>query len=136
LARTSAQKSRQEILEACKLGQLTARAARASGFAEASMGRSGKSSEWAAIERGVPFWFWREFTKPDQSSQDWQLGTARGRAFRNGATETIELQGLHFHRSGMPFLGLSDGEPEDEAKAPSSRGRRPKYDWPAACVAI
>src|SRR5690606_18601928 len=77
-----------------------------------------------------------EFTKSGQSSQDWQLGTAGGKAFRSGASETIQLQGLHVHRSGLAFLGLSDDEQGDETKVPSNRGRKPKYDWPAACVAI
>jgi hypothetical protein len=133
-AQTSSMQAGAEILEACKLGQITARAARASGFADAS--RSGKSSEWAAIEWDVPLWFWREFTESHESTLDWRLGTARGKAFRNGARQTIELQGLHFHRSGMAFLGLTDSEQETEAKAQSNRGRRPKYDWPTACVSI
>lgn len=124
------------IVDACALGQLTARAARASNCASGSPTIPGQPAEWVAIEWDVPIWFWRDFTKPGESSQNWQLGTAKGKGRRGRITETIELQGLHFHRSGLAFLGLPDNESEEASKGSSNRGRRPKYDWSAACVAI
>jgi integrase len=95
------------IIEACAVGQLSARAVRASG----TVGANGTNqANWAAIEWDVPIWFWRDFTKADQSTQDWQVGTASGKAYRGGTAQTIKLQGLHFHRAGLPFLGVGKVE--------------------------
>jgi len=123
------------VIEACALGQLSARAAHAAGSISIR-DRNRSSFEWAAFEWDVPIWFWRDFTKAGESTQDWQLGKASGKGLRDGASETISLQGLHFHRSGLAFLGLDGLEGEDDAQARSNRGRRPKYDWPAASAAI
>jgi hypothetical protein len=124
------------IVEASAMGQLTARAVRATGVIEAA-GHDKRKVEWAAREWDVPLWFWRDFTKPDSSMQDWSLGRARGKGRRNDARETIELQGLHFHRAGLPSLGLAPAAEGTGTNEPlSNRGRPPKYDWAAATAAI
>ncbi|MEO7602478.1 MAG: hypothetical protein ABIS39_04335, partial [Sphingomicrobium sp.] len=59
-----------------------------------------------------------------------------GKGRREGSSETIKLQGLHFHRSGLAFLGLADGDRQEEIREPSNRGRKPTYDWQSASAAI
>jgi hypothetical protein len=124
------------IVEAGAMGQLAARAVRANGVIE-SVGRNNQKAEWAAREWDVPLWFWRDFTKPESSMQDWALGKVRGKGRRNEAWETIELHGLHFHRAGLASLGLApvDAGPGSNEKL-SNRGRPPKYDWAGATAAI
>lgn len=122
------------ILEASRMGQLVARAVRASGVVDNP--DQGKG-EWAAREWDVPLWFWRDFTQSNSSNQDWGLGKARGVGRRNNRRETIELQGLHFHKAGLPNLGLAPTNEEAAANgAAAVRGRRPKYDWASATAAI
>lgn len=124
------------IIEASGMGQLAARAVRASGVIEKS-GHGGGKVVWAAREWDVPLWFWLDFTTPERSMQDWGLGKARGKGRRNNHWETIELQGLHFHQAGLPSLGLapaSGGAGSNEVR--SNRGRPPKYDWASATAAI
>lgn len=124
------------ILEASRMGQLVARAVRASGIVDRS-GREGGKSDWAAREWDVPLWFWRDFTGPDASSQDWGLGKARGKGRRNNRSETIELQGLHFHKAGLANLGIaSDSDATLSSSNAANRGRRPKYDWASATAAV
>lgn len=124
------------IVEAAKLGQLSARAMRASSIRESHAGYA-KEQTWAAIEWDVPLWFWRDFTQANHSAQEWQLGKVKGIGRRNKASETIELQGVHFHTSGLAYLGLGDAEtPEVASPNASNRGRKAKYDWPAAMLAI
>lgn len=124
------------ILEASAMGQLAARAVRATGVARSAGGNDSKM-EWAAREWDVPLWFWRDFTKHDSSMQDWAFGKVRGQGFRNRVSETIELQGLHFHGAGLQALGLAPVKTAaDQSGQSSNRGRRTKYDWPAAMLAI
>lgn len=123
------------IVEASALGQLSARAMRATGIVDGKFGNSSKA-EWAAREWDVPLWFWRDFARPNNSMQDWALGKARGRGTRNKASEFIVLQGLHFHRAGMPALGLVPHVEGLNGELPSNRGRRAKYDWHAASLAV
>ncbi|HSQ96740.1 MAG TPA: hypothetical protein VLM18_11690 [Croceibacterium sp.] len=123
------------ILEASAMGQLAARAIRATGVATSAGGNG--SMEWAAREWDVPLWFWRDYTKIDSSMQDWALGKVRGQGFRNRVSETIELQGLYFHRAGLQALGLAAANTAAHQSGQSSnRGRRSKYDWPGAMLAI
>src|SRR5215212_5921417 len=56
------------IVEASAMGQLAARAVRATGVIEAG-GRNKRKLEWAAREWDVPLWFWRDFAKPESSMQ-------------------------------------------------------------------
>lgn len=114
------------ILEACAMGQLAARAVRATGAQSA--GADGSQMEWAAREWDVPLWFWGDSTKPESSRQDWALGRMRGNGFRNRASETIELQGRHFHRAGLLALGLDTSSTADQIGPSTNRGRRAKYD--------
>jgi hypothetical protein len=135
-AQTRSPRASEAIIEACALGQLVARAIRASGHTKGRYGNSPNTHEWAAIEWDVPISFWRDFTKPHHAMHDRPLGKVRGESSANGTSEEIELQGLHFHRSGLALLGLVESQPDDDAKAPANSGRKPKYDWPAATLAI
>jgi hypothetical protein len=121
------------LAEACRLGQLGARAMRATSKYE----RGGIFiPRWTAVEWDVPLWFWRDFIKVGSSARfEWSIGKVTGRGKMDGADHLIELQGLHFHRSGLVNLGLAS-EPPVEVVSETSRGRRPRYDWPAASVHI
>lgn len=124
-----------KLLEACQLGQIAGRAMRA------TRTRDGRGTQpdfpvWGAIEWDVPIYFWREFATSNNAKVDWRLDKFSGRGGNNQGFESIELQGVHFHRSGLANLGLSV---EPQADAPAStdgRGRKPSHDWPAATLAI
>lgn len=125
-----------QIIEACKLGQLAGRAARAAGEIANKKAKDHQAKEWAAIEWDIPLWFWRNFTEPDKSNQDWQMGTAKGRGSSPFGPDFIKLNGLHFHRSGLVNLGVGGKQDATSAESPSNRGRKPTYDWPRASSAI
>jgi hypothetical protein len=121
------------LAEACRLGQLGARAMRAT-----STYQTGGIylPRWTAIEWDVPLWFWRDFMKAGSSARfEWSIGKVTGKGKMDGADHLIELQGLHFHRSGLVNLGLAS-DPVVEAVSETTRGRRPRYDWPAASLHI
>lgn len=121
------------LAEACRLGQLGARAMRATAQYE----RGGLfMPRWTAVEWDVPLWFWRDFMKAGNGGRfEWSIGKATGRGKMDGADHLIELQGLHFHRSGLINLGLAP-EPVAELPTDTNRGRRPRYDWTAASLHI
>lgn len=118
------------IVEACQLGQIGARALRAQGFY-----RDRESLDWAAREWEVPLWFWRDLVRPDHF-QNWNLNKAHGDGAHNGGHVRIELQGVHFHRSCLGNLGLTDGATRNASASRVATGRRPKHDWTEASLAI
>lgn len=92
---------------------------------------------WTALEWDVPLWFWRDFTKKSSAARfEWSLGKVTGEGRINRADHRIELQGLHFHRSGLINLGLAPAPVLDEPPFEAKRGRKPDYDWPSASAAI
>ncbi|QZH74145.1 MAG: hypothetical protein JY451_10380 [Erythrobacter sp.] len=123
-----------ELLEACRLGSVAGRAMRAVGEGKPDH-YGNKSNGWTAMEWDIPLWFWRSFTDSASSNCDWQLGTVKGRGNGPNGRDFIQLQGVHFHKSGLINLGLADTLPDDASPA-SKRGRKPEYDWPAANNAI
>lgn len=123
-----------KLLEACQLGQIAGRAMRAKRF------RRGGLSEpdhhiWGAIEWDIPLCFWRDFVTSDHAKIDWRLDKFSGRGGNKHHFEDIELQGVHFHRSGLINLGIEEA-PIETGRVDANRGRRPKYDWPAASLHI
>lgn len=123
------------IIEACTMGHLSARAVRASGI-ERTYGTMGTERSWGAREWDVPVWFWRDYTKTERSSLDWSTGKMRGKGRRNQIDETIELQGVHFHRSGLPLLGIADSAGAALLSEKAKPGRRPTYDWGRAIANV
>lgn len=125
----------EKLLEACRLGQLGARAMRAT-----YEHRQGNNllSHWQAREWDVPQWFWRNFAKRGNKTKfEWAIGRVVSQGQIEGRDQRIELQGLHFHRSGLVNMGLGTAPDGGDASADSKRrGRRPLYDWPAASAAI
>ena len=124
-----------KLLEACQLGQIAGRAMRAKRF------RRGGLSEpdhhiWGAIEWDIPLCFWRDFVTSDHAKIDWRLDKFSGRGGNKHHFEDIELQGVHFHRSGLPNLGLVIPGEAEATTEQAKRGRKPEYDWPAATAAI
>lgn len=121
------------LAEACQLGQLGARAMRATCHRKQ---RNALLQQWKAVEWDVPLWFWRDFTEKRSARFEWPLGKVRGEGQKEGDAQVIELQGLHFHRSGLINLGIEDAADAPEKSLGASRGRRPKYDWLAASLHI
>lgn len=124
-----------KLLEACQLGQIAGRAMRARRL------KDGRSTQpdypiWGAIEWDVPIYFWREFATSNNANVDWRLDKFSGRGGNNQGFETIELQGVYFHRSGLANLGLPSETEAIKAPVPSVRGRKPIHDWPAATLAV
>lgn len=121
------------LAEACRLGQIGGRAMRATCDL---IQRSASLAKWRAVEWDVPLWFWRDFTQPGKAKFEWPLGKVRGEGRRDGGAQRIELQGLHFHRSGLINLGLDAGACDSDQAPETNRGRKPQYDWPKATTAI
>lgn len=120
------------LAEACRLGQLGARAMRAT-----YERRQGDFIPvWTAIEWDVPLWFWNDFADVRKGIYLWHLGKVRGEGRLDGAQHRIQLQGVHFHRSGLINLGFGQAAQEQKQVAETGRGRRPRYDWPAATIHI
>lgn len=123
----------QLLAEACRLGQLGARAMRAG----CRMLRNGYGTTvWQAIEWDVPLWFWRDFTDSQATVFQWTLGKVKGEGGSYSDRQTIQLQGLHFHRSGLSNIGLGADSVAAEPTSDVRRGRKPEYDWQAASAAI
>lgn len=123
-----------KLLEACQLGQIGGRAMRAKRFRRGGMSVPDRHA-WGAIEWDIPLYFWRDFATCDHAKMDWRLDKFSGRGGSAYQFDDIELQGVHFHRSGLINLGLEAGQAGSE-QVDSNRGRRPKYDWPAASLHI
>lgn len=123
------------MLEATRLGLIAGRAMRALGEGNGKF-RDSSGPKWAAIEWDIPLWFWRSFTEPGKSNFDWQLGKVKGDGIGPNGRDSIELQGVHFHRSGLPNLGLTDASKITSSNAGVNRGPKPKYDWQKATNAI
>lgn len=121
------------IVEACQFGQIAGRASRMMGEAPSGDSKFDPSSRYGAMSWDIPLWFWRDFIK-DINIQDWGLSKVRGDGKREGRWIKLELQGVHFHRSGLANLGLASAHHPATEKVKS--GRNPKYDWPAACLAV
>lgn len=114
------------IVEQARLGFIGARAV----LAQGSMGGPNESNwAWEEREWNVPTWFWSDFTGTDRSSQDWELGRFAGRGLAPDKTRWITLSGVHFYRASL--AALDPNSPRVEVPE-STRGRKPKYDWPAA----
>lgn len=114
------------IIEQARLGFVSARAV----LAQGSLGGPNDTDwTWEEREWNVPTWFWTEFTGANQSSQEWELGRFAGRGLAPDKTRWITLSGVHFHRASLN--ALDPNAPRVEAPE-STRGRKPKYDWPAA----
>lgn len=124
-----------KLLEACQLGQIAGRAMRAKRFRQGGMSEPDRHV-WGAIEWDIPLYFWRDFATSNHAKNDWRLDRFSGRGGNSHRFEDIELQGVHFHRSGLSNLGLVTPDEAEIAPQQAKRGRKPEYDWPAATAAI
>jgi len=114
------------IVEQARLGFIGARAV----LAQGATGSAAESNwKWEEREWDVPSWFWTDFMAADSSSQDWELGRFSGRGLAPNGTRWITLSSVHFHRASLDAL---DPNPAPVEAPESNRGRKPKYDWPAA----
>lgn len=113
------------ILEAARLGFLSARAVLAQG---SSTIPTPKTWEWEEREWDIPTWFWTRFTAVE-AAQDWELGRFSGKGQAPDGTRSMALSGVHFFRASLDALGQT---PPPEEAPTSNRGRKPKYDWIAA----
>ena len=133
LAKLGPVNASEAFAEACRLGQLGARAMRAT----CERIRGGASTPfWCAIEWDVPLRFWRDFTDGTKSRFEWALGKVRGEEAKGFETQRIVLQGLHFHKAGLINLGLDKEAEIDDPQPGAKRGRKPTYDWLKASTAI
>lgn len=126
------------LIEACNLGQLAGRAMRATATRKSG---SHIYPSWNSLEWDIPLWFWRECVSARKSVVDWQIGRicgeTHGRTGLDRGLQQLELQGVHFHRSGLVTLGIDKKDKVQEVDlGATKRGRSPKYDWPAASIAV
>lgn len=113
------------ILDACRLGYVTARAVmmqRADG---------GKPANWTWVERewDIPVWFWDNFTGPESSSQNWDRGLFSGKGRAPDARCWITLTGVFFLAESLNVL-LPHAVQKAPAMAPASNpGGRPRKEF-------
>ena len=114
------------ILDACRLGYVTARAVmmrRADG---------GRPEIWTQVEREwpIPVWFWDNFTGADSSSQDWDRGMFSSKGRAPDSRCWISLTGVFFLAESLNVL-LPHTVQKASATAPASKagGRPPKEFW-------
>lgn len=124
-----------KLLEACQLGLIAGRAMRARRFKEREAGELDWSN-FRAIEWDIPLDFWRNFATSSSAKLDWRLDKFAGLGGNEQRFESMELQGVHFHRSGLANLRLVDDSEASEDSIAGKRGRKPEYDWPNATAAI
>lgn len=114
------------ILDACRLGYVTARAVM---MCRADGGRPGS---WTQAERewAIPVWFWDNFTGAESSSQDWERGNFSGKGRAPNARSWITLTGVFFLAESLNvLLPLSDQKAPATATTLSPTGRPPKGFW-------
>lgn len=122
----------QNIIEAGKLGFITARAVLAQGMLDGRHKWDWEEREWA-----IPGWFWQEFTTAQSSARDWETGRFSGRGQSPKGREAITLSGVYFLRSTLSALGEPlDQQAHTETGGQSPKGRKPIYDWSAAVAAV
>ncbi len=114
------------ILDACRLGYVTARAV------IVRRGDGGQTKNWKLQERewDVPVWFWDNFTLPDSSTQDWERGIFSGTGRAPDGRCWLSLTGLFFLAESLNVLLPHDVQ-RAPATAPASKsgGRPPKEFW-------
>ena len=118
------------LQEACRLGQVGGRAMRVTC---SRVERSHVYPLWTTIEWDIPLWFWRDFADPKKCRLDWSSGKMKTEGRRKGQNLRFELQGIHFHDSGLLNLGLGS---LSKTLSPARAGRKPVHDWQAANSAI
>ena len=115
------------ILDACRLGYVTARAVL---FRRADEGRP---ENWSYQEREwvIPVWFWDEFTLPDSSSQDWERGNFSGKGKAPEGRCWITLTGAFFLAESLNLLlpeAARTGQPSPPTPNPGGRPRKDFWD--------
>lgn len=121
--------------EACGLGQISGRAMRAS-REKVDKAEDKPVPIEGFIEWDIPLSFWQGLSSPGQKSPDWLSGELEAQQPGEGSSERLRLQGVYFHRSGLPNLGLEPNQSAGAISADSARGRKPVYDWVKATNAV
>ncbi|ANU06478.1 hypothetical protein [Paraurantiacibacter namhicola] len=120
------------IVEQARLGFLVGVAVEAHG---ASRPTNFLRWDWEEREWEIPDWFWSDFARPIGARSKWEIGFFAGEGSSPIGSRYVEVSGVHFLRSSVAAcLNL----PEQPATPESSGrvGRRPKYDWPSATLAV
>lgn len=92
--------------------------------------------KWDEREWDIPTWFWTSFTGYGTSRQDWELGKFTGTGFAQHRRQKITLSGVHFLRSSLVPVPVSDSASSPEVGTDGKRGRKPTYDWEAVVAAV
>lgn len=126
------QEAGRHLLEQARLGFVAGKAVEAFGVANPN---NFMEPDWEEREWEIPLWFWGGFASPSGQGTNWELGSFGGEGISPIGSRLVELSGVHFHRGSVEacfpsrLLAAQDGEK-------SRGGRRPKYDWPKAVVAV
>ncbi len=105
------------IVDQCRLGFVSARAVQM----RSALGQDPNDWRDEAREWDVPLWFWADFTGPDGTSQNWDLGTFSGRGRGPAGLSWLTLNGVYFLRTSLDALLPSESQLE---------GRTAKYEAP------
>lgn len=113
------------ILDACRIGYVTARAAlmrRADG---------GRPADWTFQERewDVPVWFWDNFTTPQSSSQNWERGLFSGKGLTPSGRCWITLTGVYFLAETLDVLLPRSAQMPPTNAAVANPGGRPRKEF-------
>ncbi|MEO5707150.1 MAG: hypothetical protein ABIT10_00990 [Alteraurantiacibacter sp.] len=119
------------LIEQARLGFVAAKAVEAWGVAHPN---NFLSYDWEEREWEVPVWFWERFARASGKDTSWEIGQFRGEGLSPMGSRLIEASGVHFLRESVEacFQTNLDHIAGVEEKR---KGRKPKYDWPAAIVA-
>lgn len=88
---------------------------------------------------------WENITFVLGGVKDWANGRFFGRIIEDGETTKVRLTGVCFHASEVSDMiaaelirarAAKSGGHDAEVEVASQRGRKAKYDWPAAALAI
>lgn len=119
------------LIEQARLGFVVAKAVEAWGVANPN---NFLRYDWEEREWEVPPWFWDGFAHPNGSGTKWEIGQFSGEGLSPVGSRLVEISGVHFLRESVEacFPVNVDG---DSKNGEQRKGRKPKYNWPAAIVA-
>lgn len=113
------------ILDACRLGYVTARAVllqRADGE---------RPNDWTKQERewDIPVWFWENFTLPTGCSQGWERGIFSGRGRAPEGRCWITLTGVFFLAESLSVLLPHSAQRASTSASVANPGGRPRKEF-------
>ncbi|MXO57940.1 hypothetical protein GRI89_00055 [Altererythrobacter salegens] len=93
------------------------------------------SWDWKERDWPIPEWFWDNYGGMTEGERDWELGRLSGICYGPDGLIWLELRGVQFS-CGELEASLRSARLPARSSLVAQVGRRPKYDWPAAIIAV